>query len=166
MPVQLTPDTTFSLTTEDIRAFMRDQPEYNILLDDVEFSNVDIQRAMRLTVAKWNALPPITNLTGPEFLNEWVLLCGVCCILLKSEGLRQKRNQLTVQDGNIANVGLDEKESLYLKWSMIFCDEFERLAQAAKIQQNMESILDDGRGRCGPSNGFGSGYRYIGRYTT
>lgn len=164
MPVQLTPTTTFSLTTGDIRAFMRDQPEYNILLDDIEFENDDINRAMRLTVAKWNAIPPISNVTGPEFLNEWILLCGVCCILLKSEGLRQKRNQLTVQDGNIANVGLDEKESLYLKWSMVFCDEFERLAQSQKIQENMESILDGGPGM--PSNGFGSGYRYIGKYTT
>jgi len=163
MPVQLSASTDFSLTTGDIRAFMRDQPEYNILLDDIEFADKDIERAMRLTVAKWNAIPPITNLTSPGQLNEWILLCGVCCILLKSEGLRQKRNQLTVQDGNIANVGLDEKEALYLKWSLVFCDEFERLAKQWKIEQNMESILGTGPGA---NNNLGSGYRYIGKYTT
>jgi hypothetical protein len=140
--------------------FMRDQPEYNILLDDIEFSDPDIVRAMKLTVAKWNAHPPIIgNITSPDQLNEWVLLCGVCCLLLKSEGLRQKRNQLQTQDGNIAPVGLDEKESLYLKWSMVFCEEFERLCREAKIQQNMESIIT-GTGNC-----LRSGYYYIGRWT-
>jgi len=158
MPVQLPAD-AFRVTSEDIRMFMRDQPQYNILLDDIEFSDDDIVRAMRLTVAKWNAITPVTSLTSAAQLNEWVLLCGVCCILLKSEGLRQKRNQLQTQDGNIAPVGLDEKESLYLKWSMIFCDEFERLAKTAKIQQNMESLLTN-RGSC-----LRSGYYYIGRWT-
>ena len=157
MPVQLPAD-AFRITTEEIRMFMRDQPAYNILLDDVEFDDADIVRSMRLTVAKWNAITPVTSLTSPSQLNEWVLLCGVCCILLKSEGLRQKRNQLQTQDGNIAPVGLDEKESLYLKWSMIFCDEFERLAKSAKIQQNMESLLTN-RNSC-----LRSGYSYIGRW--
>ncbi len=157
MPVQLPAD-AFRITSEEIRMFMRDQPDYNILMDDIEFRDSDIVRAMRLTVAKWNAIPPITNLVSPSQLNEWVLLCGVCCILLKSEGLRQKRNQLTVQDGNIAPVGLDEKEAIYLKWSMIFCEEFDTLAKQAKIQQNMESIL-------GPNKCLRSGYYYIGRWT-
>ncbi len=158
MSVQL-PAAAFRLTSEEIRMFMRDQPNYNILLDDIEFADADILLAMKLTVAKWNAMPPVTNLTSPNQLNEWVLLCGVCCILLKSEGLRQKRNQLQTQDGNIAPVGLDEKESLYLKWSMVFCEEFERLAQTAKIQQNMEALLDN------PNSCLRSGYYYIGRWT-
>lgn len=157
MAVQLPAD-AFRITTDEIRMFLRDQPEYNILLDDVEFKDRDIALAMRLTVAKWNAITPITNLTSPSQLNEWVLLCSVCCILLKSEGIRQKRNQLATQDGNIAPVGLDEKEAIYLKWSMIFCDEFERLARAAKIQQNMESLLNN-RNSC-----LRSGYAYIGRW--
>ena len=157
MPIQL-PATGFKITSGDIRMFMRDQPQYNILLDDVEFSDEDIVRAMNLTVAKWNAIPPISNLTSADQINEWVLLCGVCCLLLKSEGLRQTRNQLTTQDGNIAPVGLDEKEGLYLKWSMVFCEEFERLATQAKIQENMESLLSN-------RSALRSGYYYIGRWT-
>jgi len=157
MPITL-PDDANPLTTDDIRMFMRDQPNYNILLDDIEFATEDITRAMRLTVSKWNAITPISNLTDPAQLNEWILLCGVCCILLKSEGIRQKRNQMLSQDGNIKPVGLDEKAGLYLKWSLVFCDEFERLAMRVKIQQNMESILNS-RGNC-----LRSGYYYIGRW--
>lgn len=161
MSVQLTKD-AFPLDVEEIRMFLRDQPDYNILMDDIEFDNKDIERAMRLTVAKWNAVTPMTNLTSPAQMNEYILLCGVCCILLRSEGLRQVRNQLMTQDGNIAPIGLDEKEALYLKWALHFCDEFERLAKEMKVQENMESLLDD---RCGGASGFGSGYRWIGRYT-
>lgn len=161
MPVQL-PANTFKLTTAEIRMFMRDQPSYNILLDDIEFTDDDIALAMKLTVSKWNAIPPVSTLSSPNQLNEYVLLCGVCCILLRSEGIRQKRNQLITQDGNIAPVGLDEKESIYLKWALHFCEEFDSIAQRIKIQLNMESILDDS---CNPNNGFGSGYRYIGKHT-
>lgn len=135
--------------------FLRDQPNYNILLEDMEFKDEDIQLAMRLTVARYNALTPQTSLTSPAQLNEWILLCGVCCILFRSEGARQLRNQLVTQDGNIAPVGLDEKEDLYLKWAMHFCNEFDEKAQKIKIQDNMESAY----------GGFGSGYRYIGRWT-
>lgn len=135
--------------------FLRDQPHYNILLEDIEFKNEDIQLAMRLTVARYNSLTPQTNVVGPEYLNEWILLCGVCCILFRSEGARQMRNQMITQDGNIAPVGLDEKQDLYLNWSNQFCTEFDEKAQRIKIQDNMESCY----------GGFGSGYRYIGRWT-
>lgn len=154
MPVTL-PISQFPLQVEEIRMFLRDQPGYNILLEDIEFSNDDIQLAMRLTVARYNALTPQTSITGPQYLNEWVLLCGVCCILFRSEGARQLRNQMLTQDGNISPVGVDEKQDLYLAWSNTFCSEFDDKAQKIKIQNNMESCY----------GGFGSGYRYIGRWT-
>lgn len=154
MPVTL-PKTEFPLKVEEIRMFLRDQPGYNILLEDIEFKDEDIKLAMRLTVARYNALTPQTSLLGPEYLNEWLLLCGVCCILFRSEGARQLRNQLVTQDGNISPVGLDEKEDLYLKWSNYFCNEFDEKAQKIKIQDNMESAY----------GGMCSGYKYIGRWT-
>lgn len=156
MVVQLTA-TTAPLTSEGIRMFLRDTVAQNILLDDIEHSEEDIQLAMRLTVAKWNSITPITNLQYPEQLNEYILLCGVCGLLLKSEGIRQKRNQLQAGDGNIDNVSLDEKEAIYYRWATHFQAEFNDKAQRMKVQQNLESILN-----C--AAGFGSGYRYLGRY--
>lgn len=163
MPVTL-PSNESPLTVDDIRLFLRDQPDYNPLLDDVEFKNSDIERAMRLTVAKYNVITPQTSLTSYAQLNEWLLLCGVCCILFRSEGARQLRNQVTAQDGNIAPVGLDEKQSLYAQWADRFCAEFDQLAKQAKIQNNMESIYSNSGG-AGGGSGFGSGYRYIGKWT-
>ena len=161
MAVQLG-STGVPFSVDDIRMFLRDQPDWNILLDDIESTDDDIRSAMRLTVAKWNAIPPISNVTDPAQLNEYVLLCGSCGFLLKSEGLRQLRNQMQTQDGNISPVGLDEKEALYMRWAQHFQEEFERYALRIKVQENMESILDSG---CGAENGLGSGYKYIGRYT-
>ena len=116
MAVQLG-STGVPFSVDDIRMFLRDQPDWNILLDDIESTDDDIRSAMRLTVAKWNAIPPISNVTDPAQLNEYVLLCGSCGFLLKSEGLRQLRNQMQTQDGNISPVGLDEKEALYMRWA-------------------------------------------------
>lgn len=154
MPVQL-PDDKFLITTEVIRMFMRDQPHYNILLDAVEFEDEEINMAMRLTLAKYNAILPQSTLASPKYMNEWLLLCGVCAILLRSEGLRQVRNQLITQDGNISMAGLDEKQALYAEWAERFMAEFNDMAQKIKMQDNMESVYA----------GFGSGYRYIGRWT-
>lgn len=154
MPVQL-PDNKFFLTNEAIRMFMRDQPHYNILLDDVEFKDDEINLAMRLALSKYNALLPVSTLATPQYMNEYVLLCGVCAILMRSEGLRQLRNQLITQDGNISMSGLDEKQNLYAEWAERFNTEFTDMAQKIKMQENMESMYA----------GFGSGYRYIGRWT-
>ena len=160
MALQLTA-TQVGLTTDIIRLFLRDQPDYNILLDgDIEFPDKDINNAMRLAVAKWNSITPVSNVTDPTQINEYVLLCGVCGLLLKSEGLRQLRNQMITQDGNISPVGLDEKENLYLKWAAHFQQEFDIKAQNIKIQNNMESLL----GAHNSSNYLRSGYATVGRY--
>lgn len=154
MPVTL-PQTTTPLKIEEIRMFLRDQPQYNVLLEDIEFSDDDIRLAMRLTLARYNALTPQTSISSPLQINEWLLLAGVCCILFRSEGARQLRNQLVTQDGNVAPVGLDEKQELYVAWADRFCAEFDDKAQKIKIQLNMESCY----------GGFRSGYSYIGRWT-
>jgi hypothetical protein len=139
------------LTTEDIRWFLRDSPDKNILLpDDVEFSTEDIIRAIRFATAKYNAMTPQTTV-APETLNEYVLMCGVCAILLRSEGVRQNRNEMRSQDGNISNVNLDEKQAQYAQWADIMQREFDVLSRGIKTQNNMESCYSS----------FSSGYRIL-----
>lgn len=158
MPVSLQGNTT-PVTTEDIRFFLRDIPDMNPLLDTVEFKDSDIERAMRFTMYKYNAMTPISYYVEPANLNGYILLLGTCSILLRSEGLRQLRNQVTAQDGNISPVGLDEKQALYAQWADRLGGEFDELAKQIKIEINMESVYG------GPSaGGFSSGYRYMGRY--
>jgi membrane-bound lytic murein transglycosylase B len=76
-------------------------------------------------------------------------------MLLRSEGIRQNRNELRAQDGNIAPVNLDEKQAQYSAWADRMQQEFEVHARNIKTQINMESVYGH----------ISSGYRYIGRYT-
>lgn len=143
------------LTVDEIRMFLRDQPTMNPLTDDIEFPDKDINLAIKLTVMKYNAMTPQTYLSSPAQMNGYLLLIGVCCILFRSEGVRQLRNQVVSQDGNIAPVGLDEKQELYAAWAERFCHEWEAMARAIKTQNNMESAYG---GSC-------SGYANLGRFT-
>jgi hypothetical protein len=155
MPVVL-PAVGDPLTSDDVRWFLRDKPEHNIILpDNVEFSTEDINRAIRFTVAKYNVLPPQTTYTY-ENINEYVLMCGVCAILLRSEGIRQNRNEVRAQDGNIAPVNLDEKQAQYAAWADRLQQEFDMHCRLSKTEANMESCYDS----------QSSGYRYLGRWTT
>ena len=155
MVAQLTSN-TLPLTTDEIRMFLQDTAEDNILHDDIIFPEDEIQLAIKLTTSKYNGTTPITNYTATQ-IPEFIMLYGVCGFLLKSEGIRQMNNQMNTQDGNIASAGLDEKESIYYRWATHFQNEFKQAVKEYKIQKNMESLLDS-------CNGFGSGYRYIGRY--
>lgn len=154
MPVVATPVTPTILNRDDIRMFMRDVPgqvpltgQENILLDNVEFSDADVERAIVFTVAKYNAITPMSNISEAG-LNKYVLLNGVVCFLLKSEAIRQLRNQATAQQGDVSPIGIDDKTQLYQQLSQLFCAEFDTMARAIKTQLNMESAF----------GGFGSGY--------
>lgn len=146
-----------ALTVDMVRMFLRDQPGYNILLDDVEFKTEDIENAARLTVFKWNSFVPVSNVTAITDINPYLALLSICSILLKSEGLRQLRNQLNAQDGGITSVGLDEKEALYMRWADSLGAEFDEKTRQIKIQQNLESLMD-------PLVFTGSGYAYLGQW--
>lgn len=155
MPV-LIPTNKVPLTVEDIRMFLRDLPAKNpLLLEQLEFSDDDLRRAMQFALDKYNAMTPQTSVPDPAYLNRWVLMTCTCSILLRSEGIRQLRNQLITQDGNIAPVGLDEKQALYMQWADNLQAEFDGLARQIKTQNNMEACYD----------GLSSGYRYVGRWT-
>lgn len=145
------------LTLEDIRLFLRDQPDHNpLIIEGIEFTDDDITRAIKWAVAKYDVLTPVSQSPpSGETLNEYLLLCGTCAILMRSEGTRQLRNQITAQDGNIAPVGLDEKQALYSAWADYFQREFDFHARQVKTQINMEAAY----------GGFSSSYRYIGRYS-
>ena len=65
---------------------------------------------------------------------------GVCSYLLKSEGIRQLRNEAMYQDGNIQPVGLDNKQQAYTALASQYLQEFTQMLTAIKIQENMSSF--------------------------
>lgn len=160
MPVNATATTTPAITNEDIRMFLRDVAGQvpgtgveNILFELPEFSDADINRGLKFTVARFNLMTPPSQ-DPQEVINIWLLLLGVAEFLCLSEAFRQQRNQLTYQDGDIQPIGLDDKQALYLGMAQLLKAEFEDKAKSWKISRNMESAYGS----------LGSGYRSVSRF--
>jgi hypothetical protein len=156
MPVTATPVTPSVVTKDQIRLFLRDRAENNILLDDVQFTDTELNTAMEMTVSSYNAVTPQTNLTPQNFPTHlrYVLLIGTARYLLMTESFMQARNQATVQDGDIAPIGISDKASLYAQLSKDLKAEWDELVRGIKTQNNMESAYGT----------LGSGYRNTSRF--
>jgi len=139
------------LNPGEVSEFLRDFPEYNILLDNVQFTEDEINSAIRFTIERYNALTPVTQYTSDNFPNKWILLIGTCAHLMHSEIFLQLRNQATYRDGDIENIGIDDKAALY----QALVDRLDNLwnshAQKIKQQINLESAYGY----------LSSGYRWI-----
>lgn len=132
--------TNWVVTPDQVRDFMRDFPDKNILVDGVEFEDSEVERALKMTISMGNAIARPTSYSVTNFPNDYVLLMGVCSYLLKSEGLRQLRNEAMYQDGNIQPVGLDNKQQAYAALAAQYLQEFTQMLTAIKIQENMTSF--------------------------
>ncbi len=162
MPVVGTPTTPAIITETQIRMFLRDYAlghlpggQGNILLDDVQFTPEELTFALKMAVSAYNGLTPATSyLTdGSNFPNEYLLLLGTARFLMMSEAFHQLRNQVSVQDGDIAPSGIYEKSQAYTALAQALRAEWQPMARDIKNQQNME----------GGYGTIGSGYRYVGR---
>jgi hypothetical protein len=159
MTIALTPATPGVVTEDQIRMFLRDYAlghlpgnQGNILLNDIQFSTEELTFATTMAVSAYNALTPITNYLVENFPNAYVLLLGTCRFLMMSEQFHQVRNQVSVQDGDIAPTGIYEKLQSYMALAQQLTAEWQMLARNIKTQLNMEA----GYGF------FGSGYRHLG----
>lgn len=160
MPVVATPATPFVVTADMIRMFLRDYAlghlpggQGNIILDDVQFTPDELTFAVRMAVSAFNAMTPVSSFLPENFPNEYLLLIGSSRFLMMSESFHQLRNQVQVQDGDIAPSGIYEKYQAYLALAQTLQAEWQELSRNMKNQFNIE----------GSYGTFGSGYRYVGR---
>jgi hypothetical protein len=156
MPVVASPASPNIVTKDQVRMFMRDRADNNILLDTVQFTDDELNLAMDMAVSVFNTVTPQSNLTPQSFPPhiKWLLLIGTVRFLLMSESFLQARNQATVQDGDIAPIGIDDKAQLYAELAASLKTEFDELTRGVKTQTNMESAY----------NTLGSGYRNTSRF--
>lgn len=156
MPVTGTPVTPVIISTDQIRMFLRDKAENNILLDTVQFSQKDVDQAVYMAVDNFNAITPQTSLYPTNFPNRYLLLLGTAKYLMLSEAFLQVRNQATYQDGDIAPIGISDKVAAYSQLFQIIKAEWDELSRGIKTQNNLESIY----------NTLGSGYRNTSRFNS
>lgn len=128
---------------------LRDRAENNLLLDQVQFTDTELDNAIALAVSEWNMFTPISSVEASG-IPKAALLLGTASWLMRSEAFLQIRNQATYQDGEIVSIGIDDKFGLYTQFATALRTEWRDLAKNYKIQQNMEA----GYGS------LGSGYRW------
>lgn len=131
------------ITIPEVRLALRDSiPEENSLLDDLEFTDVEILACMRKPIDLWNSLLPATahyafNLQNFPF-RYWWLKATVACLLEIAE-INYMRNQLTYRAGGIT---VDDKD----KWrqygakAKYIMDEFTNWAINTKTAMSYSSI--------------------------
>lgn len=156
MPVVATPTTPVILTKDQIRMFLRDRADNNILLDEVQFSDKEVNLAIEMTVSAFNGITPQTRLTPMSFPTHlrYLLLIGTTRFLLMSESFLQARNQATVQDGDVSPIGIDDKAALYSQLAKNLKDEWDEQARGIKTENNMLAGF----------NTLGSGYKNVSRF--
>ncbi|PIX39963.1 MAG: hypothetical protein COZ56_16015 [Armatimonadetes bacterium CG_4_8_14_3_um_filter_58_9] len=140
-----------SITSGQVSRFLRDFADNNILLAEVQFEEEDIADAMMFALAEFNAMTPISSYNADGFPNDWILLLGTAAHLMMSESILQLRNMATYQDGDIQNIGVDDKHAQYSQLGQNLKAEWKATAQKFKQQLNMENGYDS----------LSSGYRYI-----
>lgn len=136
-----------------IMMFLRDDADMNILLDDVEFSDLEYRCAIDLAVSGYNVMTPATAVDYSG-VPEYVLFHWVAGLLMRSNTFLQARNQVSVPTDNIGVIGLDDKAGLYASMAQSLIGEAKQVGQKYKNQQNLESAYG-----CLPS-----GYAHVSRF--
>lgn len=139
---------------EDIRAFIQDHPELNVLLNKREFSKTQLALAIRMMIAQFNRIHYLTRYTDrsfPEDASIDLQIFGSVSNLLKSNAVMNVRNHLPYNDGGLS-VGQFAKSGEYTGVADMFNSAFVEGATQLKWSINVE----EGFG------GVSSPYRYDG----
>lgn len=126
------------LTADDVREYLQDYPEANVLLDSEEFSDTYINLCMKLAVSEFNNMAPVTTFDMGNFPYLSLLMSGTCWQMFQGRAALKARNDLQYSDGGLT-VPVEEKYQLYTNIAQNFRDIFVSSAQKLKIQLNMES---------------------------
>ena len=120
------------LTTADIYIYMKDLPEFNVLLEgDQQSSNELVRLAMRLALSDFNSVEPVTVYTLENFPQEAILLYGTLHHLAISEAEKQLRNQVNYSAQGL-NAGIDDKMPQYNQLANFYKGLFDSKTQQYK----------------------------------
>ena len=146
MPITATPASPRMLTLARIRMALRDVAgaipntgDFNVLMDNVQFSDDEMNNALCFTTDWYNAITPMLGRANQDSINNYVLFLGVVSFLSQGEQVKELRNAMDLQDGDVAPVGKDKNHQLWGQISQLAAQRFEDMTKKIKIQLNMQS---------------------------
>lgn len=129
-----------ALTVEKIRTYVKDMPYYNVLLGgNPQSSDKLIEFAMELTLADFNAVPPVMSYTLENFPDNCtgIMLYGVLFHLAVSEAERQLRNQVDYAMQGLTT-SIDNKFPQYQQLASFYKGLFDQQIASYKTYVNQE----------------------------
>lgn len=128
---------SYLLTASEVREYLGDYPQNNLLLDTVEFGDTFIELCMELAVSEYNTMSPVSCMSLTTFPSKSLLLMGTCWQMYQGRAALMARNQLSYSDGGL-QIPVEEKYELYMSLAANFKNIFQTSAMALKINSNME----------------------------
>lgn len=147
-------DAEYVVLRDEIRNFMRDYPQLNILLDAVEFENKDIDNAIKRVTQWYNVMPVMTNLTWRN-VPEILIFQGAAAQLLLSGAILKFRNQASVPTDGLGVIGLDDNAAAYVNLAQQMMAEVKQAMRDTKTEMNQRSFYGS----------LSSGYANVSRFT-
>jgi hypothetical protein len=126
------------LIAEEVREYISDYPDKNLLLDEIEFSNTFIELCMDLGLGEYNIIPPRTGYSVENFPSKSLLLLATLWQMYLGRSALMARNQLSYTDGGL-QIPVEEKYELYKNLSDNYRSQFLEAASRLKIAINMEA---------------------------
>lgn len=122
-----------------IRAYIRDEPNLNALLDGKETGDTLLEFCLELALDDFNTSPPlIGNFALASHPSQTLVLLATVIWVLKSAGVLQSRNQLDYAAGGIT-VASSNKTPLYQSWINMMMQEYEAKKFNLKKSINAEA---------------------------
>lgn len=132
------------VTNDEVREFLADYAENNLLIDGVEFTDTRISLATKLAVSEFNTLPPVGAVSVNTFMRQGaaILMYGICWKLMEGQAALLARNHMNYSDGGI-NLPIEERMALYLQLAGTFRDQYMQSAARLKQHLNLEAGFGD-----------------------
>ena len=125
----------------EIRLMLRDTSlEENLLIDGLNFTDEEIMLATKLTIQKFNDIPPRENFpifNSTSFPFKSILLEGIQGQLFFMAAEWHRKNNLQYSAGGVS-LNDKNKEPNYLQAGQMHWQEFLQLAKAEKVKLNMD----------------------------
>jgi len=125
-----------------IRAYLRDEPQLNALLDGYEHTDEQIDAAITMAISDWHRTPPILARRPPltELLNDeavqGLFIMGGVVHCLRSAGILQMRNRLDFNDAGLT-VASSNKMRDYLAFAQEMAKEYSAAVADFKYAFNL-----------------------------
>jgi hypothetical protein len=123
-----------------IRIHMRDFPQLNYLIEDVENSDYQIASALKYVVDYFNLMPPLIGTFDWLTIPESLLILGTIGKLQQEVVDLDERNYIAGSDGKVTVQTRAKapmvKQSSFSKWQ-----EFTQRATMYKVSKNLESSI-------------------------